>query len=88
MKQHEQHELNLVYDAREVVDPAVRGQRRRDGFTQHQAVGLVLDVMGDDIALEDLRELASQEYGRTITLGITLRNKMEWLGRLERRQAA
>jgi hypothetical protein len=75
-----ENELSLVYDRKEVVDSAVRGSRRPDGFTQRQAVRNVLDLFGlDELRLEELRDLASQEYGRRITLGITLREKQEWI---------
>jgi hypothetical protein len=81
------HELTMVYEAKELAPAATRGQRSESGITQREAVWEVLDLFGPDLELPDLRALASQTYGRLITLGITLRCKLEW-GQDKLRKAA
>lgn len=70
-------DLGAVLTELELVDPEVRGRKHPHGKTQRDAVMKVLEVFGDELTLEELAELASQEYGRRITLGNCLHAK--WL---------
>jgi hypothetical protein len=76
MRTRDNADLSLVRERRELVDPAYRGQRAE--VSQRERVWDILDFTGYEIDIEYLRELASQDYGRQITLGITLRLKQEW----------
>ncbi len=71
-------EFNEMMAVNELVEPSLKHMRRKDVFTQKQAVENVLNLLGDEMSLEDLADLASQEYGRRVTPGRAYHFRCLW----------
>ena len=67
------NDFRVVLQAKERVAPRLKNKRGR--VTQKRCVEEVLDQLGLDLPVEDISDLASQSYGRRITLGCALQHK-------------